>query len=72
MMAMIELASSVDLFSCSTLIICLDRQLTPSQLRSLVRDLGWVGFRVITLDRWACCTTKDVISSRWLFLSMEL
>jgi oligosaccharide translocation protein RFT1 len=48
LMALIELAS--ECFACDRLIICLERN--AEGLQSLVRDLGWVGFELVTLSRW--------------------
>ncbi|KZF20103.1 hypothetical protein L228DRAFT_285477 [Xylona heveae TC161] len=69
MMALIELAATPS-FDCSNLIICLDRQIDRTELQALIRDLGWVGFELTTLDRWAGC--PDVTSQRWLLLEMEV
>jgi oligosaccharide translocation protein RFT1 len=65
-MALIELAT--ECFACDRLVICLERNaeglrkfhrtlpyqlvLTPYE-DGLVRDLGWVGFELITLAHWA-------------------
>ncbi|KAI5776637.1 ornithine decarboxylase antizyme-domain-containing protein [Geopyxis carbonaria] len=48
LMALIELAS--ECFSCDRLVICLERN--AEGLQGLVRDLGWVGFELITLSHW--------------------
>lgn len=48
LMALIELAS--ECFMCERLVMCLERN--AEGLRSLVRDLGWVGFELITLAHW--------------------
>ncbi len=69
-MAIIELASSQH-FDCSSLVFCLDRLLAPPQIKSLVRDLGWVGFNPVTLNEWLG-GSRDIASPRWLFLAMEL
>ncbi|KAI9751760.1 MAG: hypothetical protein M1815_000947 [Lichina confinis] len=68
-MALIELASSPH-FGCSSLIVCVDRVLSPSQTQSLVRDLGWVGFSAITLKDWS--NGMEMVSPRWLFLTLEV
>ena len=67
-MALLELATGEGL-ECSQLVVCLDRQGEPGAVADLTRDLGWVGFELLTLDEWAdgsACT-----SDRWLFLGME-
>lgn len=48
LIALIELAS--ECFSCDRLVICLDRK--TDRIHSLIRDLGWVGFELITLSHW--------------------
>lgn len=66
LMALIELAS--ECFACDRLVICLERNapglrkissfpsffdMVPNLLiDGLVRDLGWVGFELITLSHW--------------------
>lgn len=79
-MAIIELASTPK-FSCSDVAIMLDRSATASDPlgTALVRNLGWVGFEAVTLDKWVDQAIgartedipMDVTSSRWLALSME-
>ncbi|KAI9848409.1 MAG: hypothetical protein M1837_000204 [Sclerophora amabilis] len=44
--------------------------IASAQLKSLMRDLGWVGFHLVGLDDWA--HAADVISPEWLFLGMEV
>lgn len=70
LMALIELASTSS-FACSEIVVCLDRAEdgSPSS-KSLLRDLGWVGFELATLARWA--GGIDLTSERWLFLGMEV
>ena len=67
LMALIELAT--ECFSCDRLVICLERDgeglrrdtpphhqphtLLIHHTDGLVRDLGWVGFELVTLVRWA-------------------
>jgi len=48
LIALIELAS--ECFNCDRLVICLDRK--TDRIHSLIRDLGWVGFELITLSHW--------------------
>ena len=40
----------------------------PTNMKGLVRDLGWVGFELTTLAPW---TGEDVTSEEWLMLAME-
>ncbi|KAI9882801.1 MAG: Histidine biosynthesis bifunctional protein hisB [Watsoniomyces obsoletus] len=71
LMALLELATHPDL-NCSSLAICLDRSMTTEQVQGMVRDLAWVGFKPVTLDQWTSGGNKNVISSEWLFLAMEV
>jgi len=48
LMALIELAT--ECFNCDWLVICLERN--AAGLQGLVRDLGWVGFELVTLAHW--------------------
>ncbi|KAF8254014.1 hypothetical protein K440DRAFT_152143 [Wilcoxina mikolae CBS 423.85] len=48
LMALIELAT--ECFACDRLVICLERN--AEGLHGLVRDLGWVGFELVTLAHW--------------------
>jgi len=48
LMALIELAT--ECFACDRLVICLERN--AQGLRGLMRDLGWVGFELVTLAHW--------------------
>lgn len=74
-MALIELASSPS-FNCTELVVALERgsgggeaeDSDPS--RALLRDLGWVGFELVTLGRWV--GKVEVTSERWLFMGMEV
>jgi hypothetical protein len=67
-MALIELASAP--LNCTKLVVCLDRMTPGGSSKSLMRDLGWVGFELITLGEWA--GRKDIVSNRWIFLGMEV
>lgn len=69
LMALIELAGT-PYFDCSTLVVCLDRTSGSGELKNLIRDLGWVGFEMTTLDRWS--NQRDVTSEQWLFLGMDV
>ena len=67
-MALIELAGQPAL-ACSELVICLARSINPADMKALIRDLGWVGFELITLEPWN--DGEDDTSTEWLMLSME-
>ncbi|TKA65984.1 hypothetical protein B0A49_07162 [Cryomyces minteri] len=69
LMALLELSSS-PVFDCSSLVVCLDRNTDSNDTKALLRDLGWVGFELITLGRWT--KTEDAISDRWIFLGMDV
>ena len=67
-MALIELASTAEL-ACEDIVICIDRATSPQEANALVRDLGWVGFEPLTLEKWT--GGLDITSQRWFFLGME-
>ncbi|GAB7348362.1 hypothetical protein MBLNU459_g6802t1 [Dothideomycetes sp. NU459] len=69
LMSLLELSGGQD-FECSELVVCLDRTADQDDIKDLTRDLGWVGFELMTLGSWsgdAACT-----SDRWIFLEMEV
>jgi hypothetical protein len=68
-MALLELCS-LDELGCTELVICLDREMDPEDQRTLMKDLGWVGFSPTTLIDWA--RGGEIISSRWVFLAMDV
>jgi hypothetical protein len=55
---------------CSEIVICVDRDMEPQESQMLIKNLGWVGFELTTLDEWSQ-TSDDLISPKWLFLSLE-
>ena len=68
-MALMELASDPT-FDCTGLVACVDRSIEPGESKRLLRDLGWVGFNLITLEQWA--GAQDITSKKWIFLGMEM
>jgi len=69
LISLLELAGSTHI-QCSQLVVCIDRTTDAMEMKSLMRDLGWVGFELVTLSVWAA--GADHISKRWLFLGMEV
>ncbi|KAI9826191.1 MAG: hypothetical protein M1826_006706 [Phylliscum demangeonii] len=69
LMSIIELASS-PLFECSGLVLGLDRSLPQPEVQTLMRDLGWVGFSLVTLAAWT--QGPAPLSSKWLFMAMDM
>ncbi|KAI9776716.1 MAG: hypothetical protein M1835_005446 [Candelina submexicana] len=69
LIALLELAST-PAFDCPQLVVCLDRSLEEEKEKSFMRDLGWVGFQLVTLS--SLLNTKEVLSDSWLFLTMEV
>lgn len=68
LLALLELCNVPEV-DCSEFVICLDRGLRPNESREIVKDFGWVGFTLTTLADWT--DQGDIISERWVFLSME-
>ncbi|KAI9856693.1 MAG: hypothetical protein M1824_005275 [Vezdaea acicularis] len=68
LMALIELATDESI-DCSHLVVCLERSKPTADLKRLVRDLGWAGFRLVTLEPWS--SEKNMVSDTWLLLSMD-
>lgn len=65
LMALIELAAEG--FGARRLVLCLQRNATG--LQALVRDLGWVGFELITLCHWQAPAMKTERSSSFSSVS---
>ncbi|KAL1999889.1 hypothetical protein VTN02DRAFT_3845 [Thermoascus thermophilus] len=71
LMALFELAS-MPAFDCSHIVACVPRSGDAVEL-DIVRDLGWCGFSLTTLERWTPRGSSDsYISTRWLFLDVEV
>lgn len=68
LVALIELTETP--LGCSRLVICVDRTNESDELAALTKGLQWAGFELETLDQWA--GIRDVTSSRWLFMGMEV
>jgi hypothetical protein len=67
-MALLELCEIYEV-DCSKFVVCVDRNLDSVDSKGLLRDLGWVGFEPVTLKEWT--GGVDMVSDRWIFLSME-
>lgn len=68
LMALLELCE-VDYFSCSRLVVCIDRHTDQLARDTLTKDLGWIGFSLTTLEDFS--SKGEIISDRWLFMEME-
>ncbi|MCJ1249229.1 hypothetical protein MMC30_006452 [Trapelia coarctata] len=66
LMALIELT---EILSCLQLVVCLDRSSDPTGMKTLMRDLGWVGFELATLAPWNGGVEET--SRQWVMLAME-
>ncbi|KAH9874085.1 hypothetical protein IAQ61_004713 [Plenodomus lingam] len=66
--ALLELCE-VDYFSCSRLVVCIDRHTEPTARNTLTKDLGWIGFSLNTLNEFA--DGGELLSDKWLFMDME-
>lgn len=67
-MALIELADGP--LGCSHMVIAIERCIQEENAKPLTKGLQWAGFSLTTLDFWS--SGYDVISSKWLFMGMEL
>lgn len=68
-MALLELCD-LPYFSCSRLIVCLDRGTDASATDALSKDLGWIGFGLTTLADWT--DGDQITSAKWLFMGMDV
>ncbi|KAL6235409.1 hypothetical protein BDW75DRAFT_209764 [Aspergillus navahoensis] len=69
LIALFELAC-VPAFGCSQIVACVPRSKNRRELES-VRNLGWCGFGLTTLERFGA-KDSNCLSNRWLFLSAEV
>lgn len=69
LMALLELAGTHGI-DCSQLVVCVDRTAEAADADDLTRDLGWVGFELMMLDRWT--GREGVTSDRWIVLGMDV
>ena len=69
LMALLELAPE---FDCARVVACIDRSTSDIDHKAMIRNLGWVGFELTTLDGWVHEGGQNCISDRWLFLGMEI
>ncbi|KAE8375801.1 ornithine decarboxylase antizyme-domain-containing protein [Aspergillus bertholletiae] len=71
LIALFELASLPE-FGCSQIVACIPRSQGVAELE-VVRNLGWCGFSLTTLQPW---NTGDCVesslSAKWLFLGAEI
>jgi len=68
LMALLELCNVSD-FDCTRLVVCLDRILRSTDVKGLMRDLGWVGFEPLTLADWT--DSENIVSDRWIYLGID-
>jgi len=68
LMALLELCE-VDYFSCDRLVICIDRHADQMARETLIKDMGWIGFSLTTLDDFS--DGAELTSEKWLFMDME-
>lgn len=71
-MALFELTGTAG-FDCSQIVACVDRSANPTELDATIRNLGWVGFELITLDDWVSpAGGSKLTSDKWLFMAVEV
>lgn len=69
LMALLELCET-SYFSCSRLVVCLDRHTNARDMDALTKDLGWIGFQLTTLNDFT--HGDDITSNQWLFMDMDV
>ncbi|PKY02904.1 ornithine decarboxylase antizyme [Aspergillus campestris IBT 28561] len=71
LMALFELANLSD-FGCTRIVACISRSQDSTE-HEVIRNLGWCGFSLTTLQPWCSKNHREpVISAKWLFLSAEV
>ncbi|KAK2762818.1 hypothetical protein FQN54_000993 [Arachnomyces sp. PD_36] len=72
LMALFELASTAG-FDCSRIVACVDRSTNQTELDATIRNLGWVGFELTTLNDWVSWAGRSKLTSdKWLFMAVEV
>ncbi|KAB8204578.1 Ornithine decarboxylase antizyme [Aspergillus parasiticus SU-1] len=71
LIALFELASLPE-FGCSQIVACIPRSQSAAELE-VVRNLGWCGFNLTTLQPWSTGNFVELsLSAKWLFLRAEV
>ncbi|RAL07557.1 yippee-domain-containing protein [Aspergillus homomorphus CBS 101889] len=70
LVALFELAS-ISIFGCSQIVACIPRSRDTVELE-IVRNFGWCGFSLTTLQQWSVGNAPYSLSDRWLFLLAEI
>lgn len=71
LIALFELAG-IDAFGCSQIVACVRRSQHMNEME-LVRNLGWCGFNLTTLETWSTGDNLGpLLSTKWLFLVAEV
>ncbi|EAU34683.1 hypothetical protein ATEG_05614 [Aspergillus terreus NIH2624] len=68
LIALFELAA-IPNFDCARIVACVPRFQDASETE-IVRNLGWCGFNLTTLQPWS--TRASPLSTKWLFLDAEV
>lgn len=71
LIALFELAN-IPNFACSRIVACVPRSQDATEL-AVIRNLGWCGFALSTLQPWSRERLPgSSLSAKWLFLSAEV
>lgn len=71
LLSLFELAD-MEAFNCTRIVTCVPRSADPVEL-GIVRNLGWCGFSLTTLEPWMPLGGGQAsTSSRWLFLVADI
>jgi hypothetical protein len=60
----------MEAFNCAQIVACVPRLADPHGL-GIVRNLGWCGFSLTTLEPWMP-VKEGLISSNWLFMVADI
>ncbi|KAJ5101475.1 hypothetical protein NUU61_003697 [Penicillium alfredii] len=70
LIALFELAGLAT-FECSQIVACVSRSDHANEME-LIRNLGWCGFNLTTLEPWTPGGRGPFLSTKWLFLAAEV
>ncbi|PGH19078.1 hypothetical protein AJ79_00112 [Helicocarpus griseus UAMH5409] len=71
LMALFEIASIPEI-DCTEMVACIDRSMDPAVRDAAIRNLGWVGFELSSLNDWVVPPANEaIISKKWLLMTVE-
>ena len=67
LVSLLELAEA-EPAECTSLVLCIDRQMEALDKETLLKNLAWIGFEITTMAPW---TGLSEVSDCWLLLKID-